>query len=175
MPKANATHNLLTEINELRNHVNDILDGRRKDAYFEAIALIYGFVEDMLKWLVFIQLMWNKSGRGEIMPDDEFAWLKNYCNQLNFYGALNVALSIDLVDYRLYKKIDSIRIERNSIVHQYWLHIHKSKKHILRKKLEKLAGTASTLVEKLNDLVEETKMDESYGLYHINAGRRLIP
>jgi hypothetical protein len=174
MTKAQPSHNIITEINDLRDHINLILDEKRKDEYFEAIALIYSFLEDILKWLVFIQIMWNKSSREHIIPDDEYAWLKDYCNKFSFYSVLNAALSVDLLDYSLFKKLNDIRIERNQIVHQYWLHIHKGKKHILRKKLEKLAGAASDLVGKLNDLVDETGMDQSYGLFDIKAGKKLI-
>ncbi len=47
--------------------------------------------------------------------------------------------------------------------------------HILRKKLETLAGIAYALVGKLKDLIGETGMDESYGFLDIKKGKNLIP
>lgn len=88
---------------------------------------------------------------------------------------LNLGLSVDLLSISLFRRLDSVRVERNQLVHQYWLYAHKGKNHILRKKLEKLAGVANALVGKLNDLIEETGMDESYGFLDITEGKNLIP
>lgn len=175
MKKATTkTHKLLAEVNALGDQINAVLNRKKKARYFESIALLHSFIEDLLKWLVFIQIVWNKSGKG-VMPDGELEQLRQYCNQLSLYQLLNTGLSVDLLTYSLFRRLDDIRVERNQLVHQYWLYAHKGKAHILRKKLEKLAGVASTLVGKLNELVEETGMDESYGLLDIKGGRNLIP
>jgi hypothetical protein len=101
--------------------------------------------------------------------------LKEYCNQLSFYQLLNVGLSVDLLNYALFQRLDQVRAERNQLVHQYWLYVHRGKLHILRKKLEKLAGVGNALVDKLNHLVKETGMDDSYGFFEIRSGKSLIP
>ncbi len=168
------THKLLDEVNKLAAYINTVLNRKRKTQYFESIALLHSFIEDLLKWLVFIQILWNKSKKGAI-PDGEFEQLKQYCNQLSFYQLLNTGLCIDLLTHSLFRRLDQVRLERNQLVHQYWLYVHKGKAHILRKKLEKLAGVASTLVGKLNSLVEKTGIDESYGILDIKKGRNLIP
>lgn len=171
---ARKTYNLIDEVNALADHINRILN-EKKERYFEGIALLHSFIEDLLKWLVLTQILWNNSEKEIVMPLGEFEALKNYCNQLSFYQLLNVGLCVGLLDYALFQRLDQIRVERNQLVHQYWLYVHKSKLHILRKKLEKLAGLGNTLVSKLNRLVEETGMDESYGFFDIKPGRNLIP
>ncbi len=169
------THNLIDEINDVAEEINGILNDKQKNRYFEGIAVLYSFIEDVLTWLVFIQILWNKLEKGVVMTADEVNEVKKYCNELYFYRLLNLGLTVDLLDYQLYKRIDDARIERNRIIHQYWLYTHKGKKQILRKKLEKLARIANSLVEKLNDLVEQTGIDESYGPFEIKLGRHLIP
>ena len=109
------------------------------------------------------------------MPNGEIEQLRQYCNQLSLYQLLNLGLSVDLLSYSLFRKLDAVRIERNQLVHQYWLYRHKGKTHILRKKLEKLARVVNALVGKFNDLIEETGMDESYGILNIKEGKNLIP
>ena len=168
------THKLLDEVNDLAEQINTVLEKKEKARYFESIALLHSFIEDMLRWLVFTQIIWNKSEKG-VMPDGELEQLRQYCNQLSLYQLLNLGLSVDLLSYSLFRKLDAVRIERNQLVHQYWLYLHKGKTHILRKKLEKLAKVANALVGKLNDLIEETGMDKSYGFLDIKEGKNLIP
>jgi hypothetical protein len=175
MKKPSAkTHKLLDEVNALADQINTVLNQKEKARYFESIALLHSFIEDMLKWLVFTQIVWNKSEKG-VMPDEELEKLRQYCNKLSLYQLLNLGLSVDLLSYSLFRRLDAVRVERNQLVHQYWLYVHKGKAQILRKKLEKLAGVASALVRKLNDLVEQTGMDESYGFLDIKEGKNLIP
>ena len=136
------TYKLIDEVNDLGRDIDTVLNRKRKTRYFESIALLYSFIEDLLKWLVFIKIVWNKSEKG-VMPDGEWEQLKQCCNQLNFYQLLNTGLSVDLFTYSFFRRLDKVRIERNQLVHQYWLYAHKGKGHILRKKLEKLASVAA--------------------------------
>jgi len=171
---SHKTHKLLDEVNHLADHINTVLNRNMKTRYFESIALLYGFIEDLLKWLVFIQIICNKCEKS-VIPDGEFDQIKQYCNQLSFYQLLNAGLSVDLLSYSLFRRLDQVRVERNQLVHQYWLYAHKGNSRILRKRLEKLARVANALVDKLNHLVEETDMDESYGLLDIKVGKNLLP
>jgi len=168
-------HKLLDEVNALADQINTVLNEKRKTRYFESIALLHSFIEDMLKWLIFVQIIWNKSEKGVIRDDGEFEQIRQYCNQLNLYQLLNLGLSVDLLSYSLFRRLDAVRVERNQLVHQYWLYAHRGKAQILRKKLEKLARVANALVGKMNNLIEQTGMDESYGLLDIKEGRNLIP
>jgi hypothetical protein len=166
------TLQLVNEINSLGEEINAILNAKNKDRYFEGIAIIHSFIEDLLKWLVFTQILWNRSEKS-IMPPEEVQQIKEYCNQLNFVSLLNMGLSTGLLDFKLFKKLDGIRIERNELVHEYWLYVHKGKRQIFRKKLEKLAGAANELVSCFNRLVEEIDvLDDQF--FQISTGRNRI-
>lgn len=174
--KAKKTKRKLTdEINSLAEEINTILNMKKKDRYFEGIALIHSFIEDFLKWLVFTKIIWNRSQESnEAMHPGEVEQLRHYCNQLNFYSLLHIGLSVHLFDFKLFQKLNDIRTERNSLVHQYWLYIHKGKRQIFRKKLEKLAGAANELVTCFNHLAEEigVGLDESF--FDISTGRNFV-
>lgn len=163
---------LADEINALADEINSILESKQKDRYFEGIAILHSFIEDLLKWLLFTQIVWNKSSEVPgVMALGEIEQIRDYCNQMNFISLLNVGLAVGLFDFKLFKKLNSIRLERNSLVHQYWLYVHKGRRHIFRKKLEKLANTSSELVECFNRLVEEIGgMDDSF--FKISTARR---
>lgn len=162
---------LVDEINSLAEEINDILSSKRKDRYFEGIAILHSFIEDLLKWLVFTQILWNKST--DVLQPKEVQQIKNYCNSLNFYSLLNVGLAVGLLDSKLFEKLDNIRAERNELVHEYWLYTHKGKRQIFRKKLEKLAGVANALVSSFNELVEEIGiLDDSY--FEVSMGRNFV-
>jgi hypothetical protein len=54
-------HDLAQIINSLADEVNSVLNSRNKDKYFQEIVLLYSFIENILIWLVWVDLMWKKS------------------------------------------------------------------------------------------------------------------
>jgi hypothetical protein len=173
MKKASKTkHNLADEINGVAAQINDILNLKQKDRYFEGIAILHSFIEDLMKWLVFTQIVWNKTQKEIQIQPGEVEDIRAFCNQSTFFSLFNVGLSADLVDYKLYQRLNEIRKERNSLVHQYWLYVHKGKKHIIRKKLEKIARTANELVGKFNSIIKETSMNSSF--FEVSTGKKFI-
>jgi len=166
---------LTDEINSLATEIDTILNSKQKERYFEGIAIIHSFIEDLLKWLVFTQIVWNKSQEPDgVMMIGEVEQIRGYCNQLNFNALLNIGLAVDLLDFKLFKKLNSIRAERNSIAHQYWLYIHRGKRQIFRKKLEKLAGAANELVGCFNQLAEEIGLGLDDSFFEISTGRNFV-
>ena len=151
-------------INEIAEEVNSVLNDRKKERYFEKTVLLYSFIENLLKWLVFVKTIWEKSGKDSINKK-EMEKLRSFCKRLNFYNASNLAFSIDLIDFDLYRKIDAIRDERNNIIHQFWIYSHRNDFLALRKKLEKLARVANQLVEIFNQLAEEIGVEEFYKIF----------
>jgi hypothetical protein len=136
------------------------------------ILTLYSFIEKLLVLLVYFKIIWNKSHR--VLDGDEVRHLKEFCNQQDFYALLRLALAVDLINSALFKKLESIRVERNSIVHQFWLYEHRNSRLILRKKLEKLAGVANLLVGLFNKLVEETGADKSYWIFTIQSKKGIL-
>ena len=164
---------MIDEINSLSESINAILDNKQKEKYFESIVVLYSFIEDVMKWLVLMQIIWNKSEK-RVMPAGQLEEIIKFCNRLNFDNLLQIGNSIGLLDYSFFKRLEKVRIERNTIIHQYWIYTHKNKIHILRKKLEKLAKICSDLIGKLNALVEETGADDSYGIFEVKRGRNFL-
>ncbi len=166
--------NLFQEIDSLSVEINRILNSRISERYFEGIVLLYSFIEDILKWLVFVQIIWNKTTKRIARSAAETAQVRTFCDQSNLFSLLNTALSVDLLDYSLYERLTHIREERNSLIHQYWIYTHKGKRLIFRKKLERLATVANELVGKFNRLVRETGADDSYEIFQVSRGRAFV-
>lgn len=164
---------LTEEIAAVSDEINVILNSKQKDRYFEGIAIVHSFIEDMLKWLVFTQIVWNRSRDNHSMMTGEVEKIREYCNGLNFYSLLNLGLSTGLITFDFFNELNKVRNERNSLVHQYWVYIHKGKRLIFRKKLEKLAGIGSKLVSCLNRLVDEIGwIDDSF--FEVSRGRNFV-
>lgn len=147
-------------INEMADEINTNLNNKEKEKYFESIALLYSFIENVLKWLVYANGLWTRSAK-QISPKD-VREIRNFCKKLNFFGAINVAYVDCLIDFKLYKRIHEIREERNMIIHKLWFFERRSDRRLLRKKLEKLARTANSLVKVLNRLTRRIGVDEIY-------------
>ena len=110
-----------------------------------------------------MKILWDKSAK-EIRAE-EVKIIRGFSKRMNFSTAQEVALSIKLIDFDLYKRIDRIRDERNSVIHQYWLYVHRGNRLVLRKKLEKLAHTANEIVGLFNALTKKIGLKEIYELF----------
>jgi hypothetical protein len=167
-----TTHNIFDLINQIADTINKTLDDKQKERYLPGILMLYSFIEKLLVLLVYVKVLWNKA-QGPL-NSDEIRVLKDFCNQQEFYPLLRLALAVNLIDIALFKRLEAIRIERNSIVHQFWLYQHRENRLVLRKKLEKLARVANELVGVFNELVKETGADDSYPIFTIRPGRGIL-
>ncbi|SRR5713226_1311646 len=129
--------NIVDAINDISGEINDVLNSRKTQRYFDEIVLLYSFIENILKWLVFVKLLWDKSNK--VLGKDETKSIGKFCKNLTFFNAQQLALSIGVIDWALFRRIDAIRTERNKVVHLFWLYEHRGNRLVLRKKLEKLA------------------------------------
>jgi len=150
-------------VNEIAEEINSVLNNRNRERYFQEIVLLYSFIENLLKWLVFVKILWEKTAEGPIVKP--LNKVRFSCGRLTFNNALNMAYSIGLIDFALYEKLDSIRQERNDVVHQFWVYAHRDDLRVLRKKLEKLAQVSNQLVTISNQLVEEIGVEEVYEMF----------
>lgn len=147
-------------VNEVADEVNLVLNEREKDKYFQSIILMYSFIENLLKWLVFVKSLWLKSDK-ELM-ENEWMKLRKSCSDLRFAKASSKSLELRVINRKLYRRIDKIRDERNDIIHQFWIYTHWGNLLVLRKKLEKLANVSNRLVGIFNDLTQEIGVEEVY-------------
>lgn len=150
-------NNLIATVNEMGEEVDLILEERKKEKYFNTVVLQYSLIEYLLKWSLFIWLLWEKSNKER--NDYEINNLGNYCKNLNFFNALQVAYSIDMIDTKLYKRINNIRIERNDIIHEFWLYKYRNNNLIMRKKLEKITNITSELTEIITKIINKIGYD----------------
>jgi hypothetical protein len=165
-------YKLTNAVERVEEDIRKILSKRQSSRYFEGIVLMYSLVENILKWLVFAKILWNKSDH--TMPHGETESLRQFCNQLDFYSALNLSLISDLIKYPLFRQIDIIRKERNDLLHQYYLFLHRRNARVLRAKLERIVSVADELFVVFNDLVTETGADASYEFFNVRRGKQMI-
>lgn len=149
-------------INAVADEVNQILDEKIRERYFEAILLVHSLIENLLKWLVFVKLLWKLD---RVLSDVEINAHREYCRRLSFYNAQQLAFSTGLINWDLFQRIDAVRKERNDVVHQLWLYAHRNDSRILRKKLEKVTRVGDDLLTVFNSLTEEVGLDEIYKLF----------
>jgi len=149
-------------INEIADEINVVLNDRKKDKYFESVTLLYSFIENVLKWLVYSNALWQMSQKA--IPVKGVRAVRVSGKRLSFYQASNSAYLAGLMDFDLFKRIESVREERNKVIHQFWTYEHRGNRSVMRKKLEKLANTANQLVGIFNKLTKEIGVDEVYEL-----------
>lgn len=147
---------LVQIINRIAEEVNTVLDAQTEDKYFQEIVLLQSFIENILIWLVWVEVMWKKSTPKYIEEQQSVNKVSSFCQGLNFYQAVNLAFTIDLVKPDLYIKLDSIRAKRNDFIHQLWLYKNRDQIPTLRTELETLASTSSQLVAIVNRLTKKT-------------------
>jgi hypothetical protein len=144
----------------------------RAENYFASIILLYSFIENLLIWLVYAKILWDRAERG--LSKKDVVIIRNWCNQLSFHSALHHAFSVRLFDSSLFERVNKVKEERNRIVHQMWLYEHRDKRHILRKKLEKLARVANELVSIFNKLARKTGADRKYAFFVVRPKRGIL-
>ncbi len=166
------TYKLTNAVERVENDIRSILNKRQTSRYFEGIVLMYSLIENVLKWLVFLKVVWDKSER--VLPRREIESLRQFCNQQDFYSAQNLALITGLIRHPLFQRIDRIRRERNDIVHQCYLFTHRRNSSVLRAKLERIVTIADDLFVIFNDLVAETGADDSYDIFKVKRGKQMI-
>jgi hypothetical protein len=89
----------------------------------------------------------------------------SFCEGLNFYQAVNIAFATNLIKHDLYSKLDSVRRQRNSIIHQLWLYEHRNDMRLLRRELERLAKISNELIVIFNRLTKKFGFDDIYTAY----------
>ena len=105
--------------------------------------------------------MWEK----EELDVGDMVKLRSFCKKLNFRNAISIGFAIDLFDRDLFQRIDSIREERNNILHQLWIYEHRNKVSVLRKRLESLAKASDELVGIFNHLTGQIGIEETYKMF----------
>lgn len=158
-PKGDIT-DIISSIGE---EINSVLNTSREEQYFYGIILLYSLIENLLKWLVYLKILWDKSRKK--MSVEEAREIQSFCKGLTFYEVLRIGISTDVINFRLYKEIDNVRSERNDVVHQLWIYEQRKNFLVLRKKLEEFSRIANELIGIFNRLTGEITVDEVYEIF----------
>jgi uncharacterized protein YutE (UPF0331/DUF86 family) len=160
---------MVEAVNDVADEINSVLNGRKKEKYFDSIMLLYSVSENLLKWAIFVEILWIKAGAAKdprsFLPEEELKALKGFCRGLTFFNAQHVALCLNLIDLKAFRKLDSIRKERNDIVHQLWLYAQRDNRSVLRKKLERLARVVNQLVLTSSKVSGKIGIEEIYEIF----------
>ncbi len=157
-----SARDMTDAINLLADEINVTLNTNRTEKYFESVILLYSFVENLLVWLLYINTLWEIYSKPVKISSKDMEDAERFFQRLSFYNSIWMALSTKLIDISLWRRIDKLRRERNSIVHQLWLYEHRGDTSQLRKKLEELAGVANDLVGIFKRLTKKIGVDEVY-------------
>jgi hypothetical protein len=149
-----------------RKEVKKILENNENERFYESIIIQYSLIESTLKYMVFLQLLFNLTALhvNKKTSSEDFSFkmdkLTVYCQGLSFYQALHLAVSSNVIDEKLYKQIDKIRIERNDWIHQCWLLQYKSDSSELKEDLKMVNDTFWDLTVAFGDLIVDFKRPE---------------
>jgi len=80
-----------------------------------ANVLLYSFIENLLICLVYVKLLWDRAARRVSKKGVVIIW--DYCNQLSFHSALQLAFAVHLLDSRSFDRVNAVKLERHRVVH----------------------------------------------------------
>lgn len=152
--------NVADAINLIADHVNEVLNANQTERYFESLVVLYSLIEDVLRWMVFLKTLWDRSTRE--LEDDELKEIIQLTGGLTFYDGIHRAKALGIISAHLGRRIDKVRRERNDLLHQAWLYAKRSDGRVMRKKLEKVAHIANDLIGSVNTLTAEIGIDEAF-------------
>ena len=154
----------ITEVlNRIGDEVNLTLDERKEERYFEDVVLLYSLLENLVKWLAYMKIMWEKAEHN--IRDGEAQTTKNFAKKTTYGTALQWAYVMDVMDYPLFQRLLKLKKNRDDTLHQFWLYSPNRKPIEFRSELEELAKAANSLIGVFNKLTEDIGVDEVYEFF----------
>ena len=84
-------------IDLIADEVNSILNKRQKERYFDSVMLLYSVIENLLKWIVYTDIVWEKYSKKILRATKnlrrEEKEIHQFCKRLSFYNASRIALA----------------------------------------------------------------------------------
>ncbi len=146
-------------INAVAARLNTILGNSVAEEYFFGVLLTYSLIENLLKWLAFVKLIWNYSDTG-VIEDANIRNISTYFDRLSLYNVQHLGFALGIITLPLFERIDKIRTRRNHHVHELWLLSDMRDPAKLRAELEEVTRVANDLVAAFNALIKEVGVDE---------------
>jgi hypothetical protein len=145
-------------VNEIGSEVDDILDKKRYEKYLEKLLLLYSLIENLLKWTLFWKVLWEQSSTKLHLEAIE-KW-RNSCSRMSLDNSLNMAMAINLIDFKTYIALDKLRKNRNLTAHQLWIYSSRNNPQVLEKELIHARKLAKKLVKKFEHLTQEIGIED---------------
>ncbi|MFA4862043.1 hypothetical protein [Methanoregula sp.] len=156
-------------IKEMAEDLLQIWNEENESRYLEAILLNYSFIENILKYSLFLKIT-SDYARDQATTkkknfDDETHGqfgdrMKSFCSNMTFYQAQNISLAKGLIELPLYEKIDKIRSGRNNIVHELWLYNQRNDAKKMKIELNSAIEVTIDLAETSLNLVKEINIPQ---------------
>jgi len=154
-------------ITDIANELKRIVDENDQDKYLEAIVLNYSFIENILKYTIFLKITYNhacdQTRKGKESDENAGKFgdqMKTFCKKIPFFQAQNIALAHGVIDIPLSEKINKIRSDRNDTVHQFWLYSRRKKAMEMRTELDASIDVMIELAMISTDLIKEIGIPE---------------
>lgn len=163
--RSTKPENIGDVLSQIADEVNSTLNERKKEKYFQCIVLLYSLTENLLKWLIFMKVLWDRSASPSLAKDAEVKMIEEFARDLSFYSALRSAYAVRLIDFQLFRGLDHIRRRRNDIIHQFWLYSDRENSLVLRRELEMLAAETDRLIGVFKKLVNKIGVDETINIF----------
>jgi len=59
--RSTTPENIVDVLSQIADEVNWTPNERKKEKYFQCIVLLYSLTENLLKWLIFVKVLWDRS------------------------------------------------------------------------------------------------------------------
>lgn len=154
-------------IKDLADYLKKIVDENDESKYLEAILLNYSFIENILKYTLFLKitsdyaLEQSTAGKEPDANTEKYGdQMKLFCKRISFYQAQNIALAKGIIDVDLFERIDKIRTNRNDTVHQIWLYSRRKNARDMRTELDAAIDVTIDLGMISTDLIKKIGIPE---------------
>jgi len=153
--------NIIDVINTLGKEVEDVIDNKKTNEYFKYTIVLYSVTENFLKFLVATHECWDESGKQMEMADKgktydvDFGSIRDKAKNYRFKNAIDKAKTQKLISDDLYKKIDTIREERNDFIHELWTFKEKDNGEVMLKMLLNVRSIIVEITQVFEKLVYE--------------------
>jgi hypothetical protein len=178
MPRKKRQTDLIKIVNDMGVDIDKIVINRKNDRYLEGIVLTYSFIENILKYSVFLNRSWDQNGIdvdcGISLEQnrEHYQKIQKECSRYTFYQSQEKAHELVLIDDKLYSEINDVREERNDMVHQFWLYAHRKNTKVLERKLKRLVRISKKLIKVFEKISRNIGIDAIFDVsLFFNSGK----
>lgn len=178
MPRKKRQTDLIKIVNDMGMDIDHIVSDKKTDRYLEGIVLTYSFIENILKYTVFLNRSWDQNGIDVYngisfeKNSEHYQKIQKECSKYTFYQSQEKAHELTLINEKLYSEINEVREERNDMVHQFWLYAHRKNTQVLERKLKRLVRISKKLIKAFEKISRKIGIDAIFDVsLFFNSGK----